>query len=94
MEKRRSEYTSSVEIRHGTVYVTRVVSGIEAPYTKWDLLSDGERIAYENTDFNNYCSTCGHYLATEADFAKHYVVSDVRYFNLGSCYRGFEKRSN
>lgn len=31
------------------------------------------------------CSQCGIVLATEADFAKHFIVSDPRYVNLGYC---------
>lgn len=38
-----------------------------------------------NTPFGKECSGCGKVLETEADFAKHYTVSDPRYFNLGTC---------
>lgn len=31
------------------------------------------------------CSGCDQVLPTEADFAKHYVVPDERYYNLGYC---------
>jgi hypothetical protein len=92
----RSEHTSKVEYGHGffnkdtmdverVIYVTRVISGLKAPYTKWDFLSDNERKDLELTPFNGSCSQCGIQLETEADFAKHYIISDIRYFNLGDC---------
>lgn len=31
------------------------------------------------------CSACGEVLATEADFAKHFLVPDEQYLNLGYC---------
>lgn len=31
------------------------------------------------------CSGCGEYLATELEFAAHFLVSDERYLNLGDC---------
>ena len=31
------------------------------------------------------CGTCGKELPTEADFAKHYTVPDIRFRNLGHC---------
>jgi hypothetical protein len=31
------------------------------------------------------CSACGTELPTEADFAKHYLVEDERFLNLGYC---------
>jgi hypothetical protein len=31
------------------------------------------------------CSACGEELKTEADFAKHFLVPDERFLNLGEC---------
>jgi hypothetical protein len=31
------------------------------------------------------CSGCGTVLETEADFAKHFLIPDERYLNLGDC---------
>lgn len=31
-----------------------------------------------------YCD-CGFHIVTEADFAKHFVIPDERYLNLGNC---------
>jgi hypothetical protein len=84
----RKEYTIRAEFR-GTVMVTRIIEGLTAPYTKWDLLSESEQRDYENTAFTangtGDCSQCGEHLATEADFAKHFIISDLRYMNLGDC---------
>lgn len=35
--------------------------------------------------FDGECLTCGFYMATEADFARHYIVPDPRYLNMGEC---------
>ena len=65
--------------------------------TKWDVLVSrrdelqrqlDEANSYlqglENTSCNLSCR-CGAYFATEADFAKHFIVPDTRYLNLGWC---------
>lgn len=48
-----------------------------------------ELMGLENTPFTSNgtgkCSTCGAPLDTEADFAKHFLVTDERYLNLGMC---------
>lgn len=31
------------------------------------------------------CSGCHEFFETEADFAKHFVIGDERYLNLGEC---------
>lgn len=88
-----AESTTRVEIRNGYVYVTRLLHDLENKknLTKWDFLSDGERQGLERTKFGQDCSTCGEHLKTEADFAKHYVVTDPRYFNLGQCHTKFQE---
>lgn len=53
--------------------------------TKWDLISDTERTALNATPFGGACSACGQVLATEGDFARHFIVPDARYRNLGWC---------
>lgn len=45
----------------------------------------GQIQGLENTSYDGQCMTCGHYMETEADFAKHYIVRDPRYLNLGEC---------
>jgi hypothetical protein len=37
------------------------------------------------------CSRCGTEFETEADFAKHYLIPDERYLNLGECPNKEEK---
>lgn len=53
--------------------------------TKWETLDEATREAYQETPFNRPCAYCGVLLATEADFAKHFIVTDRRYLNLGDC---------
>ncbi len=58
------------------------------PVTKWDLISDRQRDFFEQTLLGRVidCKSCGHSLATEADFAKHFVVTNIDYTNLGTCW--------
>lgn len=69
--------------------------------TKWDILEDranraheeylklmGELEGLEKTQFRTgeqRCRSCGAKLRTEADFAKHYLVPEERYSNIGFC---------
>jgi hypothetical protein len=61
---------------------------LEARMTKaqkaWEKASQ-EIIGLERTPFGGSCGSCGAVLDTEADFAKHYLVDDERYLNLGNC---------
>lgn len=83
----REEYTGTVEIRNGRVYVTRMVADLdpEKQFTKWDFLSDWEREKLQTQTFGKPCGKCDTMLNTEADFAKHFIVTNPRYFNLGEC---------
>lgn len=86
----RKEFTIKAELLEGGhLYVTREITNVTWPLTKWDLLSDYERKIYSETPFTangtGLCSTCGEKLNTEADFAKHYIITDIRYLNLGYC---------
>jgi len=40
-----------------------------------------------------HCGTCKVKFDTEADFAKHYLVPDERYTNLGRCPKAFEQEA-
>lgn len=66
--------------------------------TKWDILTERlstmedkaaklrrELEALQRTTFGLPCSGCLEILETEADFARHYLVRDERYLNLGWC---------
>jgi hypothetical protein len=83
------EYLTSVSFRNGRYYVTREITNINGTFTKWDFMSATERAELEATPYTangiGACSKCGKELETEADFAKHYVISDLRYLNLGYC---------
>jgi hypothetical protein len=60
---------------------------------KWDFLTEWEMEELADTPFLNSerepgsCSCCGTPLPTEADFAKHFVLNDLRFLNLGECPR-------
>jgi hypothetical protein len=54
-------------------------------YTKWELVGPAEQRSLANSVCDLRCSYCDIYLATESDFAKHFVVTDPRYKNLGEC---------
>lgn len=53
--------------------------------TKWDLIGQEDKDWMEKTPFGRPCSGCDVMLATEADFAKHFIVPNRRYKNLGYC---------
>lgn len=59
------------------------------PLTKWDLLDEHDRSLLQERAFEangtGRCSGCGMELPTEADFAKHLIITDLRYYNVGSC---------
>lgn len=56
-----------------------------AGVTKWDVISDAEKESLRNTPFQSTCSGCDLWLETEADFARHFILFEVRYKNLGYC---------
>jgi hypothetical protein len=71
---------------------------VDAKRSKWNILEERltmklaeverdkrELQALERTTFGRPCSGCGEVLATEADFAKHFVTPDPRFLNLGEC---------
>lgn len=66
--------------------------------TKWQILEarlaearakvaelERELAGLEATPFSRGCSVCGVALPTEAAFARHFVIPDERYLNLGEC---------
>lgn len=71
---------------------------VDAKRSKWNILNERNEInrakvlkmdreleSLRNTSCNLHCSGCGVLLETEADFARHYVVKDERFLNLGEC---------
>lgn len=62
--------------------------------TKWDVIGDRERGQLDRTSFLMWdgdvrvpgvCSTCGTDIGTEGEFARHFVLDDIRHKNLGRC---------
>lgn len=65
--------------------------------TKWDILEDRARIleiqaaqirnelkGMDRTKCGLSCA-CGELLETEGDFARHFLIPDPRFLNLGDC---------
>jgi hypothetical protein len=62
--------------------------GPRLSYTKWDLITAAERRALDATPFSDGtqgCSGCHTPPPTAGDVARHYLVPDLRYKNLGEC---------
>lgn len=61
----------------------------DTPITKWDLLGDEDRLAVEDApmspDNTEVHCACGVDVSTEGRFLRHYVLPDLRYWNLGEC---------
>ncbi len=79
-------------------YAYRVIGVIPAePVTKWDLLGDDDREAYDGMPLTDSeggvlrCSGCDELLPTEGAFARHFVLPDLRYWNLGRCPQGAQQ---
>jgi hypothetical protein len=66
--------------------------------SKWDVLverqaalrkalakADAELEWMTKTPCPHSCTGCGEDFKTEADFFKHYLITDERYLNLGYC---------
>lgn len=85
----RTESTRYAEVILGRVRVVREIQVDHgAPYTKWDFLTDAERKELDAAPFKDgdgSCGRCGEALPTEGHFARHYVIPDLRYLNLGCC---------
>lgn len=69
----------------------------EQQVTKWDIIGDRERGELDRTPFQmsqgdeqvpGRCGTCGADTSTEGMFARHYVLDDIRFKNLGHCPNG------
>lgn len=54
-------------------------------YTKTDLLSDDQMEGLDATPWGLTCSGCDTLLVTEGDFARHFVLPDATFLNLGEC---------
>jgi hypothetical protein len=58
---------------------------MEHKTTKADLISADELAALDRIPFGHPCSGCGIELPTEGAFARHFIVPDTQYKNLGYC---------
>lgn len=69
-------------------------------FTKWDFMSPAQmqrlsKIPFLKCEWDpetgkervvpGSCGQCGHPTPTEAEFAKHFVIPDLRYLGLGYC---------
>lgn len=58
----------------------------DVPTTKWDLMTPAQRESVDNAPSGcPVCLTCGADISTEGLFARHYVLPDLRFWNLGHC---------
>jgi hypothetical protein len=77
-----------------------VVSTSKPLRTKWEILSEALEEArntvqvleqgmrdLEAKPFGSECSYCGTEFATEADFDRHFIITNERHLNLGECPR-------
>lgn len=53
--------------------------------TKWNLSTPEEQAALDRTKCGLPCAGCGTMLETEGDFARHFVLYNRVYRNLGFC---------
>lgn len=53
--------------------------------TKADLISQDRLDGLDKQAFGGTCSGCGTRLETEGDFARHFLIRDATYLNLGEC---------
>lgn len=90
MKKRAKEQVD--ELHQKLNYTVRT----SYPRSKWDILYERghftEMLGLECTRCSNIadgghikCGYCGTEHNTEGDFARHYIVTDSRYLNLGEC---------
>lgn len=53
--------------------------------TKAEIIPTEQLDALDRQVFGGACAGCGAILATEGDFARHFLIPDERYLNLGLC---------
>lgn len=54
-------------------------------FTKADLITTYELKLLDGTECGLLCDRCREHLPTEGDFARHFVIPDAKYLNLGDC---------
>ncbi|MEU8327327.1 hypothetical protein [Micromonospora sp. NPDC048839] len=68
-----------------TAPVSKAWAQWHTPVTKWDLLPENVREALDAQPLGINCSGCSEPLPTEGAFARHFVLYDRQYLNLGYC---------
>jgi hypothetical protein len=53
--------------------------------TKSWFIPAGELFMLDRQECNLPCSGCGAQLTTEGDFARHFVIRETAFLNLGEC---------
>lgn len=57
------------------------------PVTRWDLEGDERRQQLVNAKAGApNCTSCGHAFHHDGEFWQHYIVTDVNYPNIGTCW--------
>lgn len=92
IEARDMEWAAQSLLRDIHEFQLRFRRENKHPLTRWDLESDRERERMmRSTAMAPECQSCGQPFKTEADFWKHYVVTDIHYPNLGNCWKKVAK---
>lgn len=81
-----------VNVSHTETKWTWLEKRLAAAQAEVDALA-GQLQGLEATPFGGDCSGCGQHLETEGDFAKHYIVRDPRYLNMGECPEVLKKKA-
>lgn len=55
------------------------------PNTKSWFIPAGELYQLDQTPCELPCTACGEMLESEGDFARHFVIRETLYLNLGEC---------
>jgi hypothetical protein len=53
--------------------------------TKWDFLMAENRIGLDQTPLNVRCAACEEPFRSEGEYARHYIVPNPLYLNIGYC---------
>ena len=53
--------------------------------TKWDYLMVENQIGLDQTPLNTKCAGCQEPIRSEGDFARHFIVPNPIYLNIGYC---------
>lgn len=92
-EGRRCRDYCITDLEEESDKLIRLIEDMIGPQlTRWDLITPAEREALSLAKFNGRCSGCNEYLETEEDFARHFIVSNKQFKNLGECPKKMRER--